>query len=145
MARNYYSEINLHIVWHTKQSYPMLVAEVEQLVHRELRQKIVNWPGAYVHEINGTENHIHLAVSLAPTIFISEFIGQLKGASAHAVNDRLGRKAVEWQTGYGVVSFGAKDLQWVRDYIQAAKRASREAHRIRSVGTNRAASRRRVG
>lgn len=24
----------------------------------------------------------------------------------------------EWQTGYGVVSFGAKDLPWVAAYIQ---------------------------
>jgi len=52
MSRNYYSEINLHIVWHAKQSYPMLTAEIEPLVHRELRQKIVNWPGAFIHEIN---------------------------------------------------------------------------------------------
>ena len=121
MSRNYYSEINLHIVWHAKQSYPMLTPDIEQLVHRELRQKIVNTPGAFVHEINGTETHVHLAVSIAPTITISEFIGQLKGASSHEVNQRVGRKAIEWQTGYGVVSFGAKDLDWVREYIQRQK------------------------
>ena len=33
----------------------------------------------------------------------------------------VGRKAIEWQTGYGVVSFGAKDLDWVREYIQRQK------------------------
>ena len=68
----------------------MLTAEIEPLIHRELRQKIVNWPGAFVREINGTETHVHLAVSVAPTITISEFIGQLKGASSHAVNERRG-------------------------------------------------------
>jgi hypothetical protein len=49
---------------------------------------------------------------VAPTIPISEFIGQLKGASAHEVNHKLGngRKVLEWQAGYGVVSFGTKDL-----------------------------------
>ncbi len=121
MSRNYYSEINLHIVWHAKQSYPMLTPDIEQLAHRELRQKIVNTPGAFVHEINGTETHVHLAVSIAPTITISEFIGQLKGASSHEVNQRVGRKAFEWQTGYGVVSFGSKDLEWVCDYIRRQK------------------------
>ena len=26
---------------------------------------------------------------------------------------RLGRKVLEWQAGYGVVSFGTRDLPWV--------------------------------
>jgi putative transposase len=121
MSRNYYSEIHLHVVWHAKQSDPMLTPEIERLVHRELRQKIVNWPGVFVHEINGTATHVHLVVSIAPTITISEFIGQLKGASSHAVNEQAGRKEIEWQTGYGVVSFGAKDLDWVREYVRRQK------------------------
>jgi hypothetical protein len=49
---------------------------------------------------------------------ISEFVGQLKGASAHEANQKLGHKVVEWQTGYGVVSFGTKDLPWVMDYVR---------------------------
>ena len=50
---------------------------------------------------------------------ISEFIGRLKGASAHEVNAKLGggRKLLEWQAGYGVVSFGSKDLEWVKQYV----------------------------
>ena len=24
----------------------------------------------------------------------------------------------DWQTGYGVVSFGTRDLQWVKDYVK---------------------------
>jgi putative transposase len=121
MSRNYYSEIHLHIVWHTKESSRLLTPEVEPLVHRELRHKIVGWPGAFVHEINGTETHVHLSVSIAPTITISEFIGQLKGASSHDVNQRLGRKALQWQAGYGVVGFGTKDMDWVNDYIRRQK------------------------
>ena len=121
MSRNYYSEINLHLTWHTKDSAPMLRGDLETLVHRELRHKIVEWPGAFVHEINGTETHVHLAVSIAPTITISEFIGQLKGATSHEVNQRLRNKALEWQAGYGVVSFGTKDLEWVCDYVRRQK------------------------
>jgi REP element-mobilizing transposase RayT len=121
MSRNYYAEINLHIVFHTKDSAPLLRGEIETLAHRELRHKIVDWPGAFVHEINGTETHVHLAVSIAPTITISEFIGQLKGAASHEVNRRLGNKALEWQAGYGIVSFGTRDLPWVSDYIRNQK------------------------
>jgi REP element-mobilizing transposase RayT len=62
-----------------------------------------------------------LAVTLAPTIGISELIGQLKGASSHEVNERQGRKAIQWQAGYGIVSFGTKDLPWVVEYIRNQK------------------------
>lgn len=121
MSRNYYSEIHLHMTWHTVLSRPLLTARVEPLAHRALKHKIVNWPGAYVHEVGGTETHVHLAVTIAPTITISEFIGQLKGASSHEVNQAIGSKVLEWQTGYGVVSFGTRDLEWVRAYVRNQK------------------------
>jgi putative transposase len=28
---------------------------------------------------------------------------------------------LEWQTGYGVVSFGTKDLKWVIEYVRNQK------------------------
>jgi putative transposase len=126
MSRNYYAEIFLHLTWHTKQSNPLLTPEIEPITHRALKHKIVEWPGAFVHEIGGTATHVHLAVSIAPTITISEFIGQLKGAASYETNRRCGRKALDWQTGYGVVSFGAKDLEWVVEYVRNQK----EHHRV---------------
>jgi putative transposase len=126
MSRNYYSEINLHLVCHTKSSLPLLTPELEPLTHRFLKKWIVDWPGAFVHEIGGIETHVHLAVTVAPTVLISDFIGQLKGGSSHDVNQAMGRgrKVLEWQTGYGVVSFGTRDLEWVNEYI----RNQREHH-----------------
>jgi putative transposase len=126
MSRNYYSDINLHLTWHCRDSSPLLTPTVEPLAHRELRHKIVNTPGVFVHEIGGTETHVHIAVTIAPTLVISEFIGQLKGASSHEVNEqmKLRGKVLQWQSGYGVVSFGTRDLPWVADYI----RKQREHH-----------------
>ena len=118
MSRNFYAEINLHITWHTKDSAPLLVPHVEAVVYHYLRGRCMNTPGVFVHEIGGIETHVHLAVSIAPTALISEFIGQLKGSSSHEANQKLGRKVLDWQTGYGVVSFGTRDLEWVRDYIR---------------------------
>ena len=39
-------------------------------------------------------------------------VGQLKGSSSHEMG-----KALQWQSGYGVVSFGKRDLRWVVDYV----------------------------
>ncbi len=131
MSRNYYAEINLHITWHTKNSSPLLMPTVEPIAHRCLKKRIIETPGAYVHEIGGIENHVHLAVSIPPTLTISEWIGELKGGSSHDVNQEVGKrqKVLQWQAGYGVVSFGTKDLPWVRAYI----RNQREHHRRRSI------------
>jgi putative transposase len=121
MARNYYSEIHLHVTWHTKGSDSLLVPSVEAIAHHYLRGRCINTPGVFIHEIGGIENHVHLCLTVAPTVVISELIGQLKGSSSHEVNQKLGHKALEWQTGYGVVSFGTKDLPWVRGYVRDQK------------------------
>jgi putative transposase len=120
MPHNYYSEINLHITWHTKNSLPLLTPTVEPLAHRYIKQRLINEKGVFIHEIGGIETHIHLVVSIPPTISISEWIGQLKGASAHEINQQLADrgKPLQWQTGYGVVSFGTGDLDWVKDYVR---------------------------
>jgi REP element-mobilizing transposase RayT len=67
-----------------------------------------------------------VAVSIPPTLTISEWIGKLKGGTTHDVNQQSGRnhKVLEWQSGYGVVSFGTGDLEWVKAYI----RNQREHH-----------------
>jgi putative transposase len=126
MSGDYYSEINLHLTWHAKLSRPLLTPEVETFVHRDLRQRAVSVKGVFVHEIGGTETHVHMAVTVPPTLKISEFVGQLKGGSSHAANQRLGQrgKVLEWQEGYGVVSFGTGDLDWVKAYV----RNQREHH-----------------
>jgi Transposase IS200 like len=68
-------------------------------------------PGVLLHAIGGTDDHVPLAVTAPPTLLVSEWIGELKGASAHYGNHTLAnRKVIEWQTGYGVVSFGAKAM-----------------------------------
>jgi putative transposase len=122
VPRNAYSEIYLHITWHTKGSRPVLVDDIERQLHRFLKQRAIRTPGVFVHAIDGVADHVHLAVSVPPTINISEWIGDLKGASAHFINGEIcNRKTLEWQTGYGVVSFGAKDLPWVIEYVRNQK------------------------
>ena len=39
MANNYYSEINLHLTWHTKLSWPLLKPDVEAMTFSCLREK----------------------------------------------------------------------------------------------------------
>jgi putative transposase len=50
MSHNYYSEVNLHVTWHTKDSLPLLTPQVRDMVYRCLRQRLVNAGGVFVHE-----------------------------------------------------------------------------------------------
>jgi putative transposase len=127
MSKNYYSEINLHVVWHTKANAPLLTSEVEPIAHRYLRSRIHETTDVLLHEIGGIETHVHIAITAPPTLLISEWVGQLKGATSHYVNQQIGlrSKVLQWQAGYGVVTFGTRDLEWVCQYI----RNQREHHK----------------
>ena len=85
---------------------------MEPKLHQFLKDKVIEMPGTYFHAIDGIEDHIHLAISVKPSVHLDEWIGQLKGASSHEMG-----KMLQWQAGYGIVSFGTKDSEWVVGYV----------------------------
>ena len=70
--------------------------------------------------INMMPDHIHIAVRIPPKIAVAEWIGQVKGLSTHEVNAMFPdlEHPFAWQQGYGVLTFGAKRLPFVIDYIR---------------------------
>ena len=144
MARNIFSEIHLHITWHVKDSSPILRGKIEQHIHRYIHDKIAEAAGPIPHAVGGTDDHIHIAVTVPPTLPIAEWIGRIKGASAHYINHRIAnRRLLEWQSGYGVVSFGTKDLPWVVAYIKNQRQHHTNGKvykRLENVGTQEAGS-----
>src|SRR6266404_607532 len=122
MTRHVYSEINLHVTWHVKESLPIITAEIEPRLHKYIRSYALQAKGVIFYEIGSTKTHVHVVVSISPTLVIADCIGKLKGASSHYVNHELvNRKLLDWQTGYGVVTFGTKDLDWVVNYVRNQK------------------------
>jgi len=122
MPKNVYSEINLHMTWHTKNDDPVLTAEIESRVHHYLENKIRETKDVIFHAIGGIEDHVHSAVSVPPSLLVSDWIGKLKGGSSFYINHEIvNRKLLDWQNGYGVVSFGTRDLPWVIDYVRNQK------------------------
>lgn len=124
MSSHVYHEIFLHFNWHTKGDLPLLTGDLEAFAHSELMSKVRRIKDAYLHGLGGTDTHVHLALSIEPFVTISDLVQELKGASSFEVNKRMNRKALEWQRGYGVVSFGKRNLDWVLDYV----RCQREHH-----------------
>jgi putative transposase len=122
MGLHVYSEINLHATWYTKHNLPVMVGALEEDLHEFLREYIAS-NGGLAHAVGGTADHVHVAVTVDPDLAISQWLGRLKGASAYFVNHQVARgKVLEWQRGFGVVSFGTRDLAWVVDYVRNQKR-----------------------
>ena len=122
MPKNVYSEINLHITWHSKNNQKVIKDQIEDRLYHHLENRIRKEREVIFHAIGGIEDHIHVVVSIPPTLRISDWIGQLKGGSSFYINHEIvNHKLLDWQEGYGVVSFGTKDLEWVVSYVKNQK------------------------
>ncbi len=77
MSDSVYSEINFHIIWHTKSNMPLIKPEIETKLYKFLKHKIIETPEVYFHAVGGIENHIHLAVSVPPNLLMSDWVGKL--------------------------------------------------------------------
>ena len=65
------------------------------------------------------EDHVHLCVTLPPTVMLATFIGEVKGASCRAYNqNHQSDIKLEWQRGYGIVTIRKSDLDVIIPYIE---------------------------
>jgi putative transposase len=118
--------IFLHINWHCHRDQAMIRPQMEEGLHRFMQQHCEKTRGVEFKGIGGTETHVHLALQVEPVLCPSEFIGKIKGASAHEMNKRYGRDTLKWQRGYGVVSFAKRNLPAVLRYVADQKKHHRE-------------------
>lgn len=60
---------------------------------------------------------------MPPSLSISEFVRQVKGASSHAVNNmtEFSVDKFRWQESYGALTFGERNLRFVVGYIENQK------------------------
>ena len=129
MASHIFHELFIHLNWHTKEDQALLNEKLEPQVHEFLKRRSMDTKGVYFHGIGGTSTHVHLVLQIEPFVCISDLVGDVKGACSREINARERYRALEWQRGFGVVSFGKKQLGWVLEYVANQK----EHHRCGSV------------
>jgi len=115
-----YWRLFYHVVWSTKGREPLIGDATERAIRQSVRSTTGAMECAH-HAIGFMPDHVHVAVSIPPSIAISEVVGRIKGASAHAVNHTHPAANFRWQSEYGVLSFGEKALPDVIDYIENQK------------------------
>jgi putative transposase len=111
-----------HVVWATKHRVPSISPDVEALIFPTMIRKSETLK-SLIHAINGIEDHVHIAVSLAPSLALADWVRQIKGISAHEVNQNFPdlEDKFRWQAGYSAHTFGQKALSNVLEYIQNQK------------------------
>ncbi|MDX9973065.1 MAG: IS200/IS605 family transposase [FCB group bacterium] len=124
-----FSEIYIHLNWHCKDDRPLIVPELEPALHEYIESYCRMVKGIHFKGVGGTEDHVHLLFQMEPFVTLSDFIGRVKGASSHEMNVRFGKAALDWQRGYGVVSFAARHLPGLMGYVEHQK----EHHRCGTV------------
>jgi putative transposase len=116
-------ECKYHICWLPKYRYPILVGEVATRV-RELVRQISQ--ANEVDIISGSlgSDHIHLYVSIPPSLSVSKFVQFVKGATSRKLQQEYEwiRKKYwgqhVWARGYFVATAGNVTDETVREYIR---------------------------
>ena len=114
-----YSRLYYHIVWATLGRQPWSTGNRANVVEAALRDKTHDLHGL-VHAVFVRPDHVHLAITLPPTLTISDAVRDLKGSAAFLARRRdqsLVEEGFRWQGGYGVLSFGERALPKVVAYI----------------------------
>ncbi len=69
--------------------------------------------------IGGTDNHIHILVSLNSTTSIAKAIQFIKGGASKWIHETFPeQKLFSWQEGYGAFSIGISNVEETKKYIE---------------------------
>lgn len=108
--------IYYHLVWATRSRLPMITPSVEAALYQYINDKARQMK-CQIHAIGGIENHVHLVVSIPPTVAVSSFVKDIKGASSRYISlSNLSDEAFAWQQRFGVFSLGGKQLEAAVNY-----------------------------
>lgn len=115
--------IQLHIVWITKYRYKVLRGEIGERTKQLIRRICVE-EGAEILSGVVSPDHLHILVSIDPSISVSKLVKYLKGKTSHTLQMEFAslRKRYWgqhlWARGYFAVSVGNVSDEIVRQYIE---------------------------
>ena len=67
--------------------------------------------------VGGTDDHVHLLLSLPPMVPLAKAMREIKSSSSHWMRAECDRQEFEWQEGYGAFSIGQSQVPATIAYI----------------------------
>lgn len=117
MPHSFISQL-LHCVFGTKERQRIISSELQQRLWPYL-DGIARENNMKALSIGGTDDHVHLLLSLPSTLSIAKAIQLIKGGSSQWVHDTFPEhRAFAWQEGYGAFSIGISDVKRTIAYIE---------------------------
>ncbi len=115
--------LKYHVIWCTKYRYRVLIGEVAQRV-RELLREICT--ANYVDVVSGSVSpeHVHMLVSVPPSLSISKLVQYMKGKSGRKIMMEFSHLKKRywgqhmWAKGYFVVTVGNLNEKQIQQYIE---------------------------
>jgi len=123
-----FHQLYYHFTWATHAREPHILPsyrpELLRILHEEGERR-GGWPIRH----NAMFDHVHLLVRLPPTIAVSDYVGQVKGATAHRVNHDIAPQfQLRWQEVYGALSLRKDEVDKVARYIDDQERHHKLGH-----------------
>ena len=115
---NTYINIFIHTVFSTKNRESWLSSSLRERLYPYIGG-IARGNGSKVLCIGGTDNHIHILLSLDSTASVAKAIQFIKGGSSKWIHETFPElRLFSWQEGYGAFSIGISNVDETKKYIE---------------------------
>ncbi|MFH0734847.1 MAG: IS200/IS605 family transposase [bacterium] len=115
---NTYTQLFVHIVFSSKHREKVLTRDIREQIFKYITG-VIEKRNQKLYIIGGYLDHIHIFLSLSPTIQIDALVRDIKQSSSKFINDnKLTDGIFRWQEGYGAFSNSVKDIDRVITYIK---------------------------
>jgi putative transposase len=116
MSHTYVSDL-VHCVFSTKHRKNCIPGEIQSRLWSFLGG-IARNNGFKALAVGGTENHVHILLSLPPSMPLAKAVQLIKGGSSRWMNETGGTQFA-WQEGYGAFSVGISQQKATIHYINS--------------------------
>jgi len=122
--------LHYHLVFTTKNRVRSITPAINSRLHEYLGGVVRSANGIPI-QIGGTDDHVHLLVTLHQNIALADFMRELKAASSGWVNAAFADVGeFRWQRGYGAFTVSHSSVDSVKEYI-----ANQEEHHRKMLFT----------
>jgi putative transposase len=113
-----YTQILYQFVFSTKNREKILIKENREKLFRYIWGILKN-KKCTLYQINGVEDHLHIATHVHPTIAVADLIKDIKVSSALWIKEeKIFSNFIAWQEGYGAFTYSIKEKDALIDYIK---------------------------
>lgn len=97
----------------------------DAVLHKGIRSRVFEYMSGIISDlkhkpliVNGVSNHVHIFLSLNPTVSVSDTVYHIKRGSSLFINkNKLCLGKFSWQEGYGGFTYSKSQIDDVYNYI----------------------------